>query len=121
MILGVSLTERRSRSLTGAWIETDSRQPLFGLSFRRSLTGAWIETNVRTGCENSDCVAPSRERGLKLPSVAITVLIFRRSLTGAWIETKVFRKSEKTECVAPSRERGLKSGKENPGPGGERN
>ena len=75
---------------------------------RRSLTGAWIETielcsigsidvslpygsvnwnNICRVVYARSCVAPLRERELKLCAIALIRYMVSRSLTGAWIET----------------------------------
>ena len=56
----------RSRSFTGAWIETLKKRFQQLLFNSRSFTGAWIET-----------VSKVKEHSRA----------FRRSFTGAWIET----------------------------------
>ena len=82
--------ERRpphSRTLTGAWIETEVAQKEFMDHGSRTLTGAWIETGG----------------WVKSPTTA-----GGRTLTGAWIETIALAAEEIERQVAPSRVRGLK-------------
>ena len=57
---------RKSRTLTGAWIETARRNPLTDSTTGRTLTGAWIETSEDRDLYHAQGVAPSRVRGLKL-------------------------------------------------------
>ena len=38
---------KESRTLTGAWIETEDKIKLLETATGRTLTGAWIETGVR--------------------------------------------------------------------------
>ena len=86
-MLSVLTTARMSRTLTGAWIETESLSAWVAIFKGRTLTGAWIETISELEDDEPHLVAPSRVRGLK-PCAA----------------------AEAKPClfVAPSRVRGLK-------------
>ena len=53
----------------------------------RSLTGAWIETGYCITKQRHCCVAPLRGRGLKHADADGGFVVVCRSLTGAWIET----------------------------------
>ena len=55
-------------------------------------------------------VAPSRGRGLKPPAEKSKVMLSGRPFTGAWIETPAVRAFLNWSIVAPSRGRGLKPG-----------
>ena len=120
-----------SRSLTGAWIETDRRRRprlIFTVApsrerglkhdvpgrdvFRRQVAPSRERGLKPFGdlrAHELDAVAPSRERGLKPTGVFADVREGRgRSLTGAWIETITQTRRGGSRSVAPSRERGLK-------------
>ena len=65
----------RSRSLTGAWIETCTFAILSALYSGRSLTGAWIETVRMLPGLLVPGVAPLRGRGLKRQKYEENLLI----------------------------------------------
>ncbi len=60
------------RPFTGAWIKTISKPEMRPLKNRRPFTGAWIETRLFWISSPRCGVAPSRGRGLKLPSALLT-------------------------------------------------
>ena len=84
----------RSRSLPHGSVDRNRCKGLVALDAAgRSLTGAWIETVTTRGTAGPAAVAPSRERGSKLPG----------------------RFFHPATVVAPSRERGSKLGSWVPG------
>ncbi len=98
----------KGRTLTGAWIETESPVTQGRGIKGRTLTGAWIETPSADEAGASAAVAPSRVRGLK-PILQLSFRLFlSRTLTGAWIETGLTGSPSFLPLVAPSRVRGLK-------------
>ena len=87
LLSGERCSRLPGRSFTGAWIETMSLDRRLS-AVSRSFTGAWIETKKRVNADFKYLVAPSRERGLKLPISRNSGYDMRRSFTGAWIETR---------------------------------
>ena len=77
----------RSRSLTGAWIETrlfTFKELLYSVA---PLRGRGLKLRFPTAGCPSLCVAPLRGRGLKPHGGCTQHPTCGRSLTGAWIET----------------------------------
>ena len=78
-------------------------------NYGRSREGAWIEIMPFMEMVTPKQVAPVRERGLKLRSLAYSnSFTTRRSREGAWIEILLFISYPYLNYVAPVRERGLK-------------
>ena len=84
---GTKGVNRRSRK--GAWIEIPTLERLWPYGYSRSRKGAWIEMSKELRPFFSIAVAPVRERGLKLMTAYLGILLL---------------------VVAPVRERGLKFG-----------
>ncbi len=120
-----------SRSLAGAWIETALNVQLLVNAYS-SLPRGSVDRNLfhQHPVDGGDRVAPSRERGSKLPggyrgwrnqtslprgsvdrnrhNHDDTASTDSRSLAGAWIETSPHPDPDQRRAVAPSRERGSK-------------
>ena len=105
---GTVAVESVRRSLTGAWIETVPRSPLFTSTSVAPLRGRGLKRNISAGRETPTLVAPLRGRGLKHFCYPCTVIPLGRSLTGAWIETRPVLLTRIVLRVAPLRGRGLK-------------
>ena len=101
-------SERRSRTLTGAWIETRLRLILKHLRLCRTLTGAWIETSIDAVEVFNGNVAPSRVRELKLTSLKQLDLSMLSHPHGCVNWNRQIRKLSWIKIVAPSRVRELK-------------
>ena len=70
---GATTTRARLDAIiTGAWIETAAPGKKSGEYWVAPLAGAWIETLIIASSLARVVVAPSRERGLKLPGTAFT-------------------------------------------------
>ena len=67
----ITSTQERSskcirRSREGAWIEIKPPTYKYSSLSGRSREGAWIEISAKVWSAREGCVAPARERGLKL-------------------------------------------------------
>ena len=98
------MQEQKSRTFTGAWIETTKtdiivskleKSHLYGcvnwnqncflhcnLSWSRTFTGAWIETSSRNSSITTSLVAPLRVRELKQMKKQIKIIIVMSHLYG---------------------------------------
>ena len=74
--------KRGRRPFTGAWIETICATTRARQTGCRPFTGAWIETIASAWATTQTLVAPSRGRGLKLPSELVGNYLITSPLHG---------------------------------------
>ena len=98
----------KSRSLTGAWIETAESLVISPNAPVAPLRGRGLKPKKQRHRRKTARVAPLRGRGLKLQSKNAGAQRCSRSLTGAWIETVKMNNIIPINDVAPLRGRGLK-------------
>ena len=96
---------------TGAWIEMYGVTTCFSITPVAPFTGAWIEIGSRGSAAVWDASLPSRERGLKSPTLA-RIGEHGQSLPSRERGLKSLDRKRKYRfgLSLPSRERGLKSG-----------